>query len=92
LSADRVDQALIKAAAELSYRAPKEYASFVSALVAFVERRKDDVIASPPEVLQVNQGQARACVQLRDLIAEAPRTAQAIIAKQAQRPSSPRLP
>ncbi|MCK1742184.1 hypothetical protein IVA80_15270 [Bradyrhizobium sp. 139] len=87
-----VEKALVLAAAELSYRAPQEFAQFVSALTAYADKRKDECIASTPDMLQVAQGHARACVQLREIIADAPRTAQAIHTKQAQKPSVPPRP
>jgi hypothetical protein len=86
------EKELALAVAQLAYRAPQEFAQFVSALTLYAEKRRDELLESPPNTLTFNQGRAKACVQLRDTIANATRTAEAIQQKQAQRPSVPRTP
>ncbi|RZN09641.1 hypothetical protein CWO91_16570 [Bradyrhizobium genosp. SA-3] len=86
------EKELALAAAQLAYRAPQEFAQFVSALSLYAEKRRDELLECPPDTLTLNQGRAKACAHIRDTIANATRTAEAIQQKQAQRPSVPRRP
>jgi hypothetical protein len=79
------DVELIRAAAELSHRAPQEWEKFLTSFAAYVEARREECIASPPDTFLINQGRARACAALRKLFAECSVEARKIEAKQAQR-------
>lgn len=86
MSAD-TDRRLTIAAARLSHRAPEEWADFLSAFVAYTDGVRDEVVTAPPNDVQVTQGRARACVQLRKIYAECRDTAEKI---QTKKPSQPR--
>jgi hypothetical protein len=85
-----VERALIMAAAQLSFRAPEQWADFLSAFHAYTDDKRDDVVQANTDSLQVTQGRAQACVALRKLFAECRESANRIETKQSQRPSQPR--
>jgi hypothetical protein len=85
-----VDRALIIAAAQLSYRAPQEWADFISAFHAYTDDKRDDVVQANTDSLQVTQGRAQACVALRKLFVECRESASRIETRQSQKPSQPR--
>lgn len=83
------EKKLIIAAAQVAYRAPQEWASFISALHVYADTKRDECIRSPLDMLQITQGRAQTAVALRDLLAECVNTANKIETKQNQKPHQP---
>ena len=84
------DKDLIFSAARVSFRAPQEWAQFVSALKAYADERSAECVRSPIDMLQVTQGRAQASRDFFDLLSTAVAQAQKIETRQNQRPPQPR--
>jgi hypothetical protein len=83
------ERRLIVVAAQLSSRAPEQWADFVAAFHAYTDDRKDDVVQANPDSLVNSQGRAQACVHLRKLFSECREQADRITTRQSK-PSQPR--
>lgn len=90
MSAVKTDKDLIFAAARVSFRAPQEWASFISTLAAHVETKRNECISAPLDMLQVAQGRAQAWTAVHDMFVDCINTAKSIEAKQNQKPQQPR--
>lgn len=84
------DRDLIFAAANVATRAPQEWATFIIALTAHVNNKRDECIRSPLDMLQVTQGRAQASAALRDILADCAKTANDII--ETKKPKGPQQP
>lgn len=84
-----VERRLTVVAAQLAFRAPEQWADFLSAFHAYADARKDDVVQANPDSLVNCQGRAQACVHLRKLFSECREQAERI-ATTKSKPSQPR--
>lgn len=57
---------LSQAAADLARYAPDKWAVFIEAMSAFSDHHKDNLVKSPVDALQVNQGRAAILATLTD--------------------------
>jgi len=64
------DKDLILKSAALARAAPGEWSEFLAALQGYTDRTVKELVASPPEILQVNQGRLRMLGTLLDTLAE----------------------
>jgi hypothetical protein len=79
---------LILAAAELSRRAPEQWAEFMIAFVVYASGKRDECVQAPLAMLPVAQGRAQAIAQLEVLFDECKVQSENITKK--QKPQLPR--
>lgn len=72
---DRLDQALVKAIADLAHSAPMPWREFLRLFGEYTGDAKDDCVGASPENLQVQQGRARGIAGVNDLFKNAEKTA-----------------
>lgn len=76
------DRELILKAASLARRAPEEWKHFLGALSNYNEKQRDNLVASPLDMLPVAQGRAQLCTALLGLLEECLTSADKIEGKQ----------
>lgn len=59
---------LIKKAAALGRIAPEQWAEFLKAFAEYKEHHRDNLLNSPPNALQINQGKAQMITIAYDLL------------------------
>lgn len=84
------DRDLVLAAARLAYRAPPEFAEFISALTTYTDSKRDECVSADPVSLPAAQGRAQGVAALRKIIAECRTTAEKIEKNINQKPHLPR--
>ena len=81
MAATNADTPLILAAARLARAVPREWAEFLKAYEARSDNRRTDLVSSPLDALQVNQGRARECAAAFELLRDCIQTADKIKSK-----------
>jgi hypothetical protein len=64
------DRDLVLKSAALARAAPREWSEFLAAMQGYTDRTVKELVASPPEILQVNQGRLRMLGTLLDTLVE----------------------
>jgi hypothetical protein len=73
-----IDDALIVAAAELSSSAPRQWVTFLEQLSAYAERKRDEMMRSPPDGIHAAQGRAQNASKFFELMRDCRAIAQKI--------------
>ena len=74
------EELIVKAAA-LAKSAPAQWADFLAAFAKYKEVHRDNLLNSPPDALQINQGRAQILSVVHDLLSDAVKNAEKMTGK-----------